>query len=249
MGSQRPATDYDALLAEGRALYPGVRIGRPGRARTYWLTIALLRALHLRYATHVEGGDRVAPGPTILIGNHVHAMDPVMVVISRWWRISAFTKIEAYHRRGGFFFRIMGQIPLRRGDEAATEWAMRMAQQALGCGGKLGLYPEGTRSPDPAQLHKLHKRILIPLLRANPDVPVHIVTTQYGERDRLARHRVFLRVSEPLDLDARVQSPDDIVAEIRERILRLSGQAYVDRYAQEVKAELRAAREHQGSAG
>lgn len=230
-------------------MYPGVRIGRPGRARTYWLTIAVLRALHLGYATHVEGGERVAPGPTILIGNHVQAMDPVMVVISRWWRVSAFTKIEAYHRRGGFFFRIMGQIPLRRGDEAATEWAMRMAQQVLASGGKLGLYPEGTRSPDPAQLHKLHKRILIPLLRANPAVPVHIVTTRYGERDRLARRRVFLRLSEPLDLDARGQSPDEIVAALRERILQMSGQTYVDRYAQEVKAELRAAREQQGSAG
>ena len=233
---------YDTLLAEGRALYPEVGIGRPGRAWTYWPTIALIRALHLRYATHVENGDRVAPGPTILVANHVHAMDPVMVVISRWWRVSAFTKVEAYQKRGGFFFRLMGQIPLRRGDAAATDWAMRMAQQALLHGGKIGLYPEGTRSPDPNHLHKLHKRILIPLLQANPEVPVHVVTTRYGGQGRLRRRQVTIRVSEPLGIDAGRQTPDEVVTLIREQILQLSGQTYVDRYAQEVKAELRAAR-------
>lgn len=245
-----PAGRYAALLAEGRALYPGVRIGRPGRSRGYWPTIAVLRVLHLRFATHLDGAGAVAPGPTILIGNHVRALDPVMVVISRWWRVSAFTKIEVYRRRGGFFFRLMGQIPLRRGDEAATEWALRMAQQVLADGGKLGLYPEGTRSPDPTQLHKLHKRILIPVLRDNPGVPVHVVTTRYGQRGRLCRRQVFLHVSEPLALDARAQSPDEIVAEIRQRMLQTSGQVYVDRYAQQVKAELRAARaERQGRVG
>jgi len=238
-----PTTDYESLLAEGRGLYPEVRIGRPGRARTYWLTIASIRALHVRYATHVEGGNSVAAGPTILVANHVHALDPVMVVISRWWRVSAFTKIEAYDTRGGFFFRLMGQIPLRRRDAAATDWAMRMAQQALADGGKLGLYPEGTRSPDPTQLHKLHKRILIPLLQDNPDVPVHVVTTRYGAPGRFGRRQVSIRVSDPLDFDARELSPDEVVTVIREQMLQMSGQTYVDRYAQEVKAELRASRE------
>ncbi len=91
--------------------------------------------------------------------------------MSTWWQVSAFTKAEWFEHGMAPFFRAMGQIPLRRGDEQSTEWAMQMCQEVLDGGWKLGIYPEGTRSPDPDALHKLHKRILIPLLAANPDVP------------------------------------------------------------------------------
>jgi 1-acyl-sn-glycerol-3-phosphate acyltransferase len=234
---------YDTLLAEARTLYPGVRIGRPGRARTYWATIAVMRLLRLRWAVHVEGADKVAPGPAVLIGNHVNAMDPACVVIATWWRCSAFTKIEMFEHRGSLFFRLMGQIPLRRGDAASTDWAMRMSRHALGSSGGVGriaLYPEGTRSPDPRVLHKLHKRIMIPLLQANPDVPVHVVTTGYENRAFPRRIKVTVRVSEPLPLDPRTMSPDELTTIVRDAMLALSGQTYVDAYAQDVKAARRA---------
>jgi 1-acyl-sn-glycerol-3-phosphate acyltransferase len=237
--------DYEILLAEARTLYPGVRIGRPGRARTYWATITAMRLLRLRWAVGIEGADRVAPGPAILIGNHVNAMDPACVVIATWWRCSAFTKIEMFEHRGSLFFRLMGQIPLRRGDTASTDWAMRMSRHALGSSGGVGriaLYPEGTRSPDPGVLHKLHKRIMIPLLQANPDVPVHVVAMQYEDRPFPRRIRVRVRVSEPLPLAARTMTPDEMTTIVRDAMLALSGQTYVDTYAQEVKAALRAER-------
>jgi 1-acyl-sn-glycerol-3-phosphate acyltransferase len=233
--------DYDELLAEGRALYPGVRIGRPGRSRGYWPMITALRVLRLRYAVDMRGGAAIGTGPAILLGNHVNAMDPVMVVMSAWWRVSAFTKVEVFERRGAVFFRIMGQIPLRRGDADSTAWAMRMSRYALSDGGKLGLYPEGTRSPDPTKLHRLHKRVLIPLLQANPDVPVHAVVTSYTRRPR-RRTRVDVRISEPLPLDSRTMSPEEMTELIRDALLELGGQTYVNRYARDVKAELRAAR-------
>jgi 1-acyl-sn-glycerol-3-phosphate acyltransferase len=66
--------------------------------------------------------------------------------MTHWWRVTAFTKVEVFERRGAVFFRLMGQIPLRRGDEASTRWAMAMAARTLDDGAKLGLYPEGTRS-------------------------------------------------------------------------------------------------------
>lgn len=236
---------YDELLAGARTLYPGVRIGRPGKSRGYWAMISALRVLRALYRVDVEGAERVGSGPAIVIGNHISAMDPVVVVMSAWWRVSAFTKVEVFERPGAIFFRIMGQIPLRRGDAAATAWAMEMSTHALAHGGKLGLYPEGTRSPDPTKLHRLHKRILIPLLEANPDVPVHVVVTRYEPRRR-RRTRVRIRFSERLRLDVRTMTPDEITTALRDVMLELGGQTYVDRYARDVKAELRAAREHRG---
>ena len=229
--------EYETLLAEARTLYPGVRIGRPGLARTYWATIAAMRALRVRWAVDIHGAERVAPGPAILIGNHVHFMDPVCVVIAVWWRASAFTKLEWFEHRGSLFFRLMGQIPLRRGDADSTEWAMQISRYALGGGGRIAIYPEGTRSPDPTQLHKLHKRLMIPLLQANPDVPVHVVTTKYENHRAPRRIRVEVRVSEPLPIDARTMDAGELTTIIRDALLSLGGQTYVDTYAQDVKAE------------
>ena len=163
---------YEDALAQGRALYPGVRIGRPGRARTYWATIAAMRVLRVKWSVDVAGSEHVAPGAAILVGNHVSAMDPVVAVMAHWWRVTAFTKVEVYEKRGGIFFRLMGQIPLRRGDNESTAWAMDMATRTLEDGNKVGLYPEGTRSPDGRTMHRLHRRVLLPMLEANPDVAV-----------------------------------------------------------------------------
>jgi 1-acyl-sn-glycerol-3-phosphate acyltransferase len=233
--------EYEALLAEAARLYPGVRIGRPGRARTYWATIAAMRLLRLRWAIDIEGADKVAPGPAILIGNHVDFFDPVCVVMTKWWRVSAFTKLEWFEHRGSLFFRLMGQIPLRRGDPESTEWAMQMSRYALGDGGRIGLYPEGTRSPDPTALHKLHKRIMIPLLQANPDVAVHVVTTQYKIHRAPRRIRARVRISDRLALDPRTMGADEMTGIVRDCLLELGGQRYVDAYAQDVKAGRRVA--------
>jgi 1-acyl-sn-glycerol-3-phosphate acyltransferase len=230
-----PGTDegYEALLAEGKALLGGARIGRPGSSRLYWMTIAIMRLLGLRLKVRLHGKEHLRRGtPAILVANHVSAWDPVCVVISGWWRVTAFTKVEYFGSPGSFFFRWMGQIPLRRGDADSTAWAMRMSQEALARGGMIGLYPEGTRSPD-GKLHKLHKRILIPLLVANPDVAVHAVTMSYEKRTG-RRTLVTGRVSPPLELDH--SAPPDVIANrLRDEMLALGGQEYVDEYAQTVK--------------
>ncbi len=235
--SAEPA-DYQAALAEGRVLYPGVRIGRPGRARTYWATIAAMRVLRLRWSVRATGSQNVTPGAAILVGNHVSAMDPVAAVISHWWRVTAFTKVEVFERRGAVFFRLMGQIPLRRGDEESTRWALDMARRTLDDGGKLGLYPEGTRSPDHKSLHRLHKRILIPVIQGNPDVPVHAITTTYLGSKR-GRRQVEIALSPALPIDARTMDADEIVTILRDAILALGGMPFVDAYARDIKAASR----------
>jgi 1-acyl-sn-glycerol-3-phosphate acyltransferase len=224
----------DALLLAGRSLFPGIRIGRPGRARSYWVTIAVLRVLRLGWKVEVEGAENVTAGAAILIGNHVSVLDPLVVVISTWWRVTAFTKLEWFQGRTAPFFRLMGQIPLRRGDPAATDWAIEMAGSALGYGGKIGLYPEGTRSPDPAKLYRLHGRVLIPVLRANPDVPVYAITTAHTARP-FRRTRVQVRISSRLALDPCALSPDVTIGVVRDALLSLGGQTYVDESAHNAK--------------
>jgi 1-acyl-sn-glycerol-3-phosphate acyltransferase len=230
---------YEALLAAGRAHYPDVRLGRPGLARSYWPTIAAMRALRAKYKIEVDGAGHVPSGPAILIANHVSAADPLVVVMSAWWRVTAFTKLEWFESRAAPFFRWMGQIPLRRGDHAATDWAIDVASAALAHGGKIGLYPEGTRSPDPTKLHRLHGRVLIPVLQANPEVPAFALTTTYSRLSAL-RTRVQVRISPQLPLEPLTMAPETILTTVRDALLALGGQTYVDMSAREAKLGPRA---------
>lgn len=227
---------YNSLLEQGRAIYPGTRIGRPGRARTYYPTIFFMRLLRLRYSVKVSGSQHVAKGPAILVGNHIHAMDPVAAVIKHWWRVTAFAKVEVFENRGAIFFRWMGQIPLRRGDETSTRWALDMAALTLADGNKLGLYPEGTRSPDKKSLHKLHRRILIPVFQNSPDTPVHAITTTYLGIKRF-RHRVTVNISSRLPIDVHTMAPNEIVDIIKNALLEAGGMPYVDAFARDLKAQ------------
>ena len=194
-----------------------------------------MRLLNFKWSVTVTGAKNVTRGPAILVGNHVDAMDPVVIVMKQWWRVTAFAKIEVFENRGAIFFRWMGQIPLRRGDEESTRWALDMAAQVLADGSMLGLYPEGTRSPDKKSLHKLHRRILIPIFELHPEVPVHAITTTYGAK-KFGRQRVCVHLSKRLLIDVSSMSAAHIVDVIKNEILESGGMAYVDAFARDIKA-------------
>jgi 1-acyl-sn-glycerol-3-phosphate acyltransferase len=202
--------------------------------------IGAMRLLRARFDVEVRGAEHIAPGPAILVANHVSWVDPVAVVMSNWWRVTAFTKAEAFHGRGSAFFRIMGQIPLRRGDEEATHWAMAMSRLVLADGAKIGIYPEGTRSPEPDKLYRLHKRVLVPLLQENPDIPVHAVVTKYQARPR-RRTRVTIDISGPLATSPRTMDAVELTEVVRAGLVQTGGLGYVDVYARDAKAAARAA--------
>jgi 1-acyl-sn-glycerol-3-phosphate acyltransferase len=224
-------TSYDEALARAATIYPGLKVGRPGRSRFYRPTKAALHLCRLRYAIDIQGVEHVDDSrPAIIVGNHLSALDPVVGVVRSPWRVAAFTKVEAYESGTGFFFRLMGQIPLRRGDEESTDWALDMAHRALLDSAKVAIYPEGTRGPDRGAMYRLHQRLLVPLLVQNPDVPVHVIATTYpGSRGWRAAARI--RVSPRLPVDARTMSGAEMTAVLRDALVELSGLRYIDRYA------------------
>ena len=177
--SQLAALSDDQALALGRSVNPGIPLGRPGHGWLWPVMLTVGQVLRVRYAIEQSGRDRVAPGPAIVVSNHRSALDPGLTVIATGWRASAFTKAEVYDSPFGRFFAAMGQIPLRRGDEASTDWALDQARRILAAGGVVGVYPEGTRGPDDDALYRLHHRVLVPLLRESPEVPVHALAIRY----------------------------------------------------------------------
>lgn len=233
---------YADLLARAAEVLPGVNIGRPVRSRAYRFVVAGMRVMRLRVDLDIAGTEHVGPGPAILAANHQGALDPVVALMSTWWHVVAFTKAEWFEGKAAPFFRWMGQIPLRRGDEASTSWALEMAAFALDDGAKVAIYPEGTRGPSRTSLYKLHGRVLMPLIESHPDVPVHAVATTYPEGGRF-RQRARVRYSPPLPIDPRTMTQEEIVAVIRDSLLEMGELTYVDVPAFVAKARADRARD------
>lgn len=228
---------YDEAVALGRELNPGIRIGKPGRMTAWPFVAPLFQLLRLRVAITCEGAEHVAPGAAILVSNHQSTWDPVVTVMPTRWRVAAFTKAEWYEGPAALFFSVLGQIPLRRGDDAETDWALDMAHRALASGVKIGIYPEGTRGPDRDALYRLHQRVLVPLLRQNPDVPVHTVAVRVGSGGR--RTQVAVRISPRLDLDPAGMTDDELTDAVRDSLVTHGGLRYVDSSAWRAKRAAR----------
>ncbi len=222
----------DDLAERARPIFAPHRVGRPGRGAGYWPLWVLAQGTRVHWHIRVTGVEHIAAGPAILAGNHLRAVDPVLLGVALRRRLVFIAKAEALTGVAGVVLRGTGQVPLIRGDVAATSWALDACGAALRAGRIVGIYPEATRSPDGRSLHRLHERILAPLVVDNPDVPVHAVAVGYRP-PRRGRVRVDLRFSPALEVGG---TAAQITATVRDALLDLGGMPYVDRSGAAVKA-------------
>lgn len=136
----------------------------------------------------------------------------------------------------------VGQVPIDRsgGSDAALNTALRV----LGEGELLGIYPEGTRSPD-GRLYRGKTGVARMALEAG--VPV-IVVAMIGTREiqrpgklMPSIRRVGIKIGKPLDFSRYEGMENDrfvlrsMTDEIMYELMELSGQEYVDLYAARAK--------------
>src|ERR1700756_2452975 len=125
---------------------------------TYWiLKIILTPILRVLFRVRTEGTEHVPrTGPVILASNHQSFIDSVFLPLAVHRRVTFVAKAEYFESwKTAWFFRALGMIPLKRGGGSASERALAAARDVLQNGGVLGIYPEGTRSPD-GRLYKGH---------------------------------------------------------------------------------------------
>lgn len=208
------------------------------------LKLVLTPIFHLLWRVRVEGAEHIpAEGPVVLAPNHVTFLDSFFLPLVVRRRVTYVAKAEYFDSwKTAWFFRAVGQIPMRREGGSASERALAAARDVLDDGGVLGIYPEGTRSPD-GKLYRGHTGVARLALGCGvPVVPVGLVGTDEVQRpgSNVPRpfKRVTVRFAAPLDgarfADDAGTDPlalraftDELMFEIR----RLSGQQYVDRYA------------------
>src|SRR6516164_4704125 len=124
----------------------------------YWvLKILLTPVLRLVFRIRSEGTQHVPRrGPAILASNHRSFLDSILLPLVVRRRVTFVAKAEYFESwKSAWSFRAVGMIPLKREGGSASERALAAAREVLDRGGILGIYPEGTRSPD-GRLYKGH---------------------------------------------------------------------------------------------
>src|SRR5215207_7299078 len=153
------------------------------------------------------------------------------------------TGVKGFLRRA--FFTGSGQVPIDRSSASAAENAIQTGNRIL-CEGKLlGIYPEGTRSPD-GRLYR--GKIGVARMALEIGVPVVPVAMVYGTRSIpvIGRHlpKVCVKFGRPLDFSRYEGLAGDrfversITDEIMYEVMTLSGQEYVDVYGAQVKKSM-----------
>ena len=185
-------------------------------------------------------------GGVILASNHLSFIDSIFLPLVVRRRVAFLAKSEYFTGTGlkGWatrqFFKATGQLPIDRSGGRASEDSLNTGLRVLGGGGILGIYPEGTRSPD-ARMYRGRTGVARMVLEAGvPIVPVAMIDTEKamptGTRVPKVR-RIGIIIGEPLDFSRFDGMEGDrfvlrsITDEIMVEIARLSGQEYVDVYA------------------
>jgi 1-acyl-sn-glycerol-3-phosphate acyltransferase len=207
--------------------------------------------LPLKYGfnPHVEGMDNVPrTGGAILAANHLSVADELFLgaVVGR--QVHYWAK-EDYFNLPGFKGQVMatlmhglGVIPVHREGGRAALHALDAAVPVLQSGELVGIFPEGTRSPD-GRLYRGRTGVARLAMQAGvPVIPIGILGTEKVQPKghsiprlgAIGRSGVIIRFGTPMDFTGREDDmstmraiTDEIVTEIQ----KLSGQEYTGRYA------------------
>ena len=222
----------------------------------YWVMkrIFLGPVLRTLFRPWVKGLDNLpAEGAAIIASNHLSFSDSIFMPLMVPRPVIFLAKSEYFTGTGlkgrltALFFRLTNQLPMDRSGGAASAASLDAGMDVLTHGGLLGIYPEGTRSPD-GRLYRGKVGVARLALQARvPVIPVAMIGTDkvqpIGKRLPSIR-RIGMIFGAPLDFSRYHEMADDrliqrsVTDEIMYELMRLSGQEYVDEYAAVVKLRL-----------
>ncbi len=214
---------------------------------------ALIRPLaKFCFRGRVEGEENIpAEGGVILASNHVSAIDTLLMPALIKRPVTFPAKAELFAGNRGFkskvvawFLKAVGQVPLDRSGGRRSLEGLLPIIEVLENGGVVGIYPEGTRTPD-GKLYKGRTGVArLTLAAGAPVVPVAAVNTEL-HKNKLglpAADHPVIRFGKPLDFSEYTYLAEDhhgirwITDEVMAAIQQLSGQTYVDAYGTSVKS-------------
>lgn len=206
------------------------------------------------YRPWIVGRENIpASGPAILAGNHLSFIDSILLPLMIDRPVYFLAKSDYFTGTGikgwatRLFMKASGQVPIDRSGGKASEDSLNTGLEVLGRGDLLGLYPEGTRSPD-GRLYRGRTGLARMALAAKvPVIPVAMIDADkmmpIGVKiPRVVR--VGIVIGKPLDFSRYEGMENDryilrsVTDEIMVELQRLGAQLYEDVYASSVKDRL-----------
>jgi 1-acyl-sn-glycerol-3-phosphate acyltransferase len=199
--------------------------------------------LHLQ----AEGVEHVPDSsPVIIASNHLSFIDSIVIPISVPRPVYYLGKADYFDSwRTRWFFEGAGVVPIRREGSGSGDAALQTGTRILQSGDVVGIYPEGTRSPDGRLYRGKTGPVRMALSAGVPVVPCAVIGTDRAQptgQYAVSRYPVTVRFGRPLDFARYADQADDPFAlrsatdELMYEIMMLSGQEYVDEYASRVKS-------------
>ena len=214
------------------------------RGQLYPVAKALIApATKFLFPTKVVGLENVPrSGPAIIAPNHISFFDSVVLIGVLPRRISFVGKAEYLDDwKTRYLLPAVGMIPIERGSGKQSLAALDTAAGVLEQGELFGIFPEGTRSRD-GLLHKGRAGLARLAMRSGaPIIPVGLIGTDLIQPPGASVPRPFVRCEvhfgRPIEMSRFAQRAlgaatyRTITDEVMYEIGQLSGQTYVDRYA------------------
>ncbi len=213
----------------------------------YWLLKGILKPLmRAIYKIEVTGLENVPKkGSAIIAANHLSFLDSFFIpLVIKRRKMTYLAKADYFKSwKTSWFFKSVGQISCEREGGKKSQQSLEIALEVLDEGKLLGIYPEGTRSPD-GRLHRGRTGVARLALQAGaPVIPAGLIGTDLVQPKNkrfprlTGRIKVQVNFGPPLDFARHAGDEKDrfvlrsATDEIVYEIMRLSGQEYVDEYA------------------
>ena len=151
--------------------------------------------LKILFRPKVIGKENIPKdGALIFAGNHKHAVDPTMVMMSTNRVVHYMAKEELFKGIHGWLFNKIGLIKVHRGK--SNPQAVIEAEKILKNGGTVGIFPEGTRNRNNEELLRFRHGAVAIAKKTNTLILPFAIKDKY----KLFRKGVILKFGKPIDV-------------------------------------------------
>ena len=179
----------------------------------FYTSIAIF-LFKILYRPQVIGKENIPQDGALLVaGNHKHAFDPLMVIMSTKRVVHYMAKNEVFKGLAGVIFDRIGLIRIYT--NKTNQVAVIDAENVLKEGGTIGIFPEGTRNRTEKELLNFKKGTVRMAKATNTKILPFAIRGDY----KLFRKSVVVEFGKPIDVSQ--MEIEEANSYLKEEVLKL----------------------------